>query len=39
MGQHKLTATVNSNTRSGQHNAPATVNLLTVVGNVSRPLW
>ena len=38
-GQHKMTATVNSNIRSGKHKTPAAVNLLTVAGNVKSPLW
>jgi len=34
-----MTATVNSNIRSGKHKTPAAVNLLTVAGNVKSPLW
>jgi len=37
-GQHKGTATVNSNIRSGQHKTPAADNLLTTTGNVKGPL-
>jgi len=37
-GQHKRTATINSNTRSGQYKTPAAVNLLTVADNVTCPL-
>jgi len=33
-----MTATVNSNIRSGQHKMPTAVNLLTVAGNVKSPL-